>query len=239
MPGFIGHTAAVRLPANCVRRGLRVGIPLAVAVVTLAPWAQAHGPETPGTGYLSKVNAITPNVLGVSANVIGGDAKLRLSNYSGKTVVIRGYGGEPYLRFDARGVYENTRSPAVYLNRVRYPTGSVPAIADPEAPPQWHRLSGGNSFTWSDHRIHWPRDEVPPVVQKDPQKTQRILSWRVPGVADGTPFAITGILGYRPLPVEPTRVPGWVPVTLAVITVLALFGLWATHRRTRRWVAQP
>ena len=46
-----------------------------------------------------------PNVLGVGVNVLGGDERLRLSNYSGKAVVILGYQGEPYLRFTTSGVF--------------------------------------------------------------------------------------------------------------------------------------
>ncbi len=38
----------------------------------------------------STAAALQPNVLGVSVAVIGGDDRLRLSNYSGKTIVILG-----------------------------------------------------------------------------------------------------------------------------------------------------
>jgi hypothetical protein len=51
------------------------------------------------------------------------------------SIVIRGYEGEPYLRFSPRGVFQNVRSPAAYLNRSRFPRGDAPASADPAAPP--------------------------------------------------------------------------------------------------------
>jgi hypothetical protein len=51
-------------------------------------------------------------VLGVSVNVVGGDKRLRLSNYSGQTVVVLGYTGEPFLRFSKNGVFRNARSPS-------------------------------------------------------------------------------------------------------------------------------
>ena len=72
-----------------------------------------------------------PNVLGLSANVVGGDVWLRLSNYSGKEIVILGYQGEPYLRFENDEVFQNIRSPATYLNRFRGPLRArVPATAE-------------------------------------------------------------------------------------------------------------
>jgi hypothetical protein len=73
-------------------------------VTTLLPAgaAQAHWKNYVPKGYVSNVSAVVPNVLGVSVNVLGGDERLRLSNYSGRTVVILGYQGEPYLRFAGR-----------------------------------------------------------------------------------------------------------------------------------------
>ena len=68
---------------------------------------RAHGGSTL-TGYVSTFSALDPPVLGVIVNVLGGDDRLRLSNYSGKTVVILGYEGEPFLRFAEAGVFENT-----------------------------------------------------------------------------------------------------------------------------------
>lgn len=82
---------------------------LFVTALTLPAGSSAH-PGSTLTGYVSTVSALVPNVLGVNALVLGGDD--RISNYSGKTVVILGYEGEPYLRFDKSGVYANTLSPA-------------------------------------------------------------------------------------------------------------------------------
>jgi hypothetical protein len=146
------------------------------------------------------VAGLQPNVLGVLVSVLGGDDRLRVANYSGKTVEIRGYEGEPFLRFAASGVYENTRSPATYLSRQRDPAKArVPASADPKAPPRWQRVgAAGASFVWHDHRIHWTRSDPPAVVQREPDAIHRIFRWRIPARADGTRFAITGFLGYAP-----------------------------------------
>jgi hypothetical protein len=169
-------------------------------VTTLLPVgaAQAHRKNYIPKGYVSNISAVVPNVLGVSVNVLGGDERLRLSNYSGKPVVILGYQGEPYLRFTASGVFANELSPASYLNRKRKPGGLKPGIADPKAAPRWHRIGAGASYEWYDHRIHWTKNRPPEGVRLHPDRIQRIFTWRVPGRADGRPFAITGLLGYAP-----------------------------------------
>jgi hypothetical protein len=172
---------------------------LLVTTLTLPAGSSAH-PGSTLTGYVSTVSAVVPNVLGLNALVLGGDDRLRLSNYSGKTVVILGYEGEPYLRFDKAGVWANTLSPAVHLNRFRRPRPLKPGIADPSAPPRWRRVAPGVTYEWHDHRIHWTGDQPPAGVREHPDRIQRIFTWRVPGRADGARFAITGFLGYAPDP---------------------------------------
>ena len=213
----------------------RLLVPVVAAGLALAPAAVGHGPAGGGVGYVSNVSAVVPNVLGVFVNVLGGDARLRLSNYSGKTIVILGYEGEPYLRFNKSGVFQNVHSPAAFLNRSRYPRGSMPSVADPTAPPSWRRVARGATFAWSDHRIYWLRTEPPPGVQKQPGKIQLVFRWRVPGRADGRPFAITGLLGYAPSARANNGGRDWLmPVVVGGASALALMGLWAAHRRMRR-----
>lgn len=176
----------------------RAAILLASTVLALPGNAVAHGGKTFQKGFVSTVSAVLPNVLGLSANVTGGDARLRVSNYSGKTVVVLGYEREPYLRFDRRGVWVNTRSPALYLNRFRRSRGLHPGVADPTARPRWRKVADGASYEWFDHRIHWNRSSLPRGVRQHPARVQRVFEWRVPGRVDGRPFAITGLLGYTP-----------------------------------------
>lgn len=175
----------------------RAALLLAVTTLTLPGNALAHTGSAQ-TGYVSTVSALAPPVLGVNAFVLGGDDRLRISNYSGKTVVVLGYQGEPYLRFDRRGVWANTRSPAAYLNRFRRPHPLKPGVADAAAPPRWKLIRPGVTYEWHDHRIHWTGAEQPEGVREHPDRVQRIFKWRVPGRADGKRFAITGFLGYAP-----------------------------------------
>ena len=215
---------------------------LLVCAFALAAPAAAHERHGLATGYISTVAAIEPNVLGLSAFVVGGDDRLLLRNLSRRVIVIRGYEGEPYLRFSPRGVYANARSPATYLNRARLPQRPAPAHADPEAPPSWRRVATGATYAWHDHRIQWMQGTPPPVVAAAPGRPHRIFDWRVPGTADGKPFAVTGFLGYTPV-AQPVGQPAaqddgddrsWaVPVAVAA-GALAVAALLADAFRRRR-----
>ena len=58
------------------------------------------------------------------------------------TSIVVGYDGEPYLRVGPRGMFENTHSPAVYLNKSANTTPwTPPKTADPAAPPEWRQVS--------------------------------------------------------------------------------------------------
>jgi hypothetical protein len=215
----------------------------AFALLTLAalalPAAAAAHPGSALTGYVSTVSAVVPNVLGMNALVLGGDDRLRISNYSGKTIVILGYQGEPYLRFDKTGVYANTFSPAAHLNRFRLPRPLKPGVADPSARPRWRRVAPGVTYEWHDHRIHWTGRRPPAGVRKHPDRIQRIFRWRVPGRADGARFAITGFLGYAPDPVKAKEDGGtsaWLlagAIAAGVLAAAALVGMGARRARRR------
>ena len=73
---------------------------------------------------------------GLQLKVLYGDDQVWLDNRSGKTVVIDGYSGEPYLRFGPDGIYVNVNSPAGYLNQDRYAKSAVPKSASAKAPPE-------------------------------------------------------------------------------------------------------
>ena len=157
-------------------RRVRLSLGAAAVALVLTPAASAHGGGGAAAGYRSTVAGLEPPVLGVLVTVLGGDDRLRAVNYSGKTIVVSGYEGEPYLRF-ARTASTRTcaRRPA-YLSRERDPaTATVPASADASAPPRWRqdRCSRVESVVWHDHRIHWVRSAGRPAspasAGRDPQ----------------------------------------------------------------------
>lgn len=215
----------------------RLGAVLAAGLL-LAPAAAGHGPAGGAQGYVSTVAGLQPNVLGVLVSVLGGDDRLRLVNYSGKTIEVLGYDGEPFLRFGKDGVYENVRSPATYLSRERDPAkATVPASADPTAAPRWRKVAAaGASFIWHDHRIHWTGAEAPPIVQAAPDEIHRIFRWRIPARADGKNFVVAGFLGYAPTPQieNDDGISAWLVAAIVGTTLVAAVALGAGARRARR-----
>ena len=184
-----------------------------------------------------------PNVLGLSAFVVGGDVWLRLSNYSGKEVVILGYQGEPYLRFEDEAVLPERPLAGRVPQPVPRPARDRPRTREREGPA---RVGAGRRG--SDVQVARPphllgaRASRRPGVKEHPELIQRIFGWRVPGRADGKPFAITGILGYRARAElggrrsrlgAGRRSSGW-----AALVALVSIGLWVAHRRSRR-ATQP
>jgi hypothetical protein len=63
-------------------------------------------------GYRSTITTIRPAVQGLKIEVLGSDDRFRLRNDSGRDILIQGYNGEPYLRFEADGgILRNANSP--------------------------------------------------------------------------------------------------------------------------------
>jgi len=211
------------------RRVARLGALLlvaGVALVVLATPASAHGiGGTQPTNYTSKVLRLDPAVPGVHVATIDLGNRLELSNDTGHDVFVLGYDDEPYLRVGPRGVFENVKSPATYLNRSLTVTAAPPKSADSKAPPVWRQVSDGTVARWHDHRSHWMGSERPPAVQRDPGRPQVIERWVVPLRTGDRAVSVRGVLAWAPPPSP------W-PAVVAVVLLAALVtGL----SRTRRW----
>jgi hypothetical protein len=195
-------------------------------IVVLAPPASAHGVGgVQPRNYETKLLRVAPRLAGVELTVVDLGDNLQLQNTSSHDVTVLGYDGEPYLRVGPRGVFENRRSPATYLNRTRIPTSKPPKIADSSAAPLWHRVSSGNTAIWHDHRAHWMGTSDPPVVQRDPSARHVIERWTVELRADGQTVRASGELLWVPPPSP------WPYVVLAVVIAAGVFLL----TRSRIW----
>jgi hypothetical protein len=200
---------------------LRKALGVATLVACLvAASAQAHF-DTAKLGYRSTIKEVKPPIPGVRAKVLYGDDQVWLENRSGKTVVIDGYRGEPYLRFAPEGIFVNINSPAGYLNQDRYGKSTVPKSASPEAAPNWKQLAGGDVWAWHDHRIHYMSPAYPRVISAAPDRPHRVFDWQVPGTANGKRFFISGSLGYVPPP--PEEDDGF-PLTLVIVLAVVIGG---------------
>src|SRR6266542_4138584 len=99
------------LPATLA--SVRAALVIAFFVLVFPSVAVAHGGGSKH-GYVSTVERIV-NARGIEAEA-SGDGHFELTAPAGHTVIVRGYEGEPYLRFDEGEVYENERSPTTYVN---------------------------------------------------------------------------------------------------------------------------
>jgi hypothetical protein len=210
---------------------LRNALGVAALVACLvAAGAQAHF-DTAKLGYRSTIEDVEPRVPGVRAKVLYGDDQVWMDNRSGKTVVIDGYGGEPYLRFAPDGIFVNINSPAGYLNQDRYGKSTVPKSASPEATPDWRKLAGGDVWAWHDHRIHYMSPTYPPAISAAPDKPHHVFDWKVPATANGERFFISGSLDYTPPPnTNDNSFPFALVIALAVLIGGGMVGLFFLRR---------
>jgi hypothetical protein len=174
-----------------------VAVALGLVVLTAAPAAaDAAGPSD----FRSEVTTIKPPLGGLEAEILGGDSFLELRVEPEHTVIVTGYEGEPYLRFQPDGTVERNRlSTATYLNDDRKGTGvEIPAeatAAEPDTPPEWEAIATGGTYAWHDHRVHW-MDEASPNVARGERVGGEYDPWRVPIVVDGAQSEIQGTLVY-------------------------------------------
>jgi hypothetical protein len=200
-----------------------------LALCAAAPSAAAHAGNP---DYRSQVRAISPAIDGVEAQVLNYDDRIELRNEGDQTVVVEGYRGEPYLRFEPGGVVEvNRRSPAAYLNQDRFAKVSVPRSADPAATPAWDIVSRTGRYDWHDHRIHWMGGTPPPRVRENEKARTKVFDWKLPVAAAGRRSVISGTLVWV------GKDSGGFPLAAALSLGAAVLGgtaLVALVRRRRR-----
>jgi hypothetical protein len=198
-------------------RFLLVGVVGALVVPTAA---SAHSADVPAASdYRCVVTGITAPLPGLTARAVNAGTQLELVNHTGRAIEVLGYAGEPYLRVQPDGVYQNANSPATYLNQSLTGGPTPPASATAYAPPAWQKLSGTPAVVWHDHRAHWMLPTKPPDVAADPTSPHRVSDWSIP-LRDGVrQFAVTGTLDWVP---PPSPAVWWAAVLLLAGAVAGL-----------------
>jgi hypothetical protein len=214
------------LEMRLVRGLVLAGAGAIVTIVVTAQPAAAHTvPGVQPSNYQTTVDGTTPTVRGLTVRSIDLGNNLELQNATRSEVEVLGYQGEPYLRVGPRGIFENVRSPATYLNQTRNGKTPVPSSADPGAGPEWNRIGSGQVVRWHDHRAHWMGTEDPPEVTRAPDQRHVIDHWSLQLQHGTQDITVTGDLLWVPGP-SPW---GWVIGALVVaLSVVAL-------TRTRIW----
>jgi hypothetical protein len=174
---------------------IRGAVAAALAVLCVAaPVALAHEGNP---NYRSEVSAIAPELPGLEARVLNYDDAIELVYDGEQPLVVEGYRGEPYLRFNPDGLVEvNRRSPAAYLNEDRFAKVELPDRADHRAPPSWAPVAQNGRYDWHDHRIHWMGEgTLPPQIDDEGERT-RVFDWDIPMAAAGRPVEVRGSLTW-------------------------------------------
>lgn len=193
---------------------------IAGVVAALLPSGAAWAHEVGGVGatnFATTLSALSPAVPGVSLAVVENGSRLELRNTTGREVVVRGYSDEPYARVGPDGVWLNDSSPATYLNVDRFASTTVPADADPAAPPRWRKISDETVHRWHDHRIHWMLSTLPTAVAAAPTDPHRVSDWHVDLDYEGTVLSATGSLDWVP---GPSPTPWYLLTAVAALLVV-------------------
>ncbi len=197
--------------------------------LVLASGAAAHG-DGAARGFRSTVTGIEPAVEGLDVRILDSDDRISVTNGTGETLIVLGYGQEPYLKFEDGAIYENANSASRYLNKDRYGAQAAPADLDLDAPPDWKRIADGNTYDWHDHRIHWMSSTDPKVVRDDRSSEHHVLDWTVPVEVGGAAAKVNGRLDYSP-PSDSRSV--WLFGGVGLLILAGVAAAVVLRRRTR------
>ncbi len=202
--------------------------PLAAAVgllVVLAP-AGVVGADPPGpTDFETTVLGVEPATPSIQVAIIGGDSFVQLTVERGTEVLVPGYGGEPYVRFNSDGtVEENRQSPTWARNQDRY--GDAPSeAADPAGAPEWSLVATSGTYAWHDHRAHWMSRQSPPGFERG----DRIQDGTIALQVNGAPVTISVTTTWLDKPSHVAMAAGAIVAGFALMIVLSM-------RRRVAWV---
>jgi hypothetical protein len=212
-----------------ITKSLVVGLFSALSLALAA--APPVAAQSNSKDFRSELRGLKPAASGIALQVKGRDRFLELRDSGGRTVLVKGYDNEPYLRFRGDRIVEvNTRSPSKYVNEDRYGLRPVPPSARSNAPPKWQVVSRDGAYTWFDHRIHYMSRDVPDQV-KDPDKRTKVFNWRVPLSVDGRPVAALGTLYWDRGSSGGSNMALIVAIGCGVTAVLVLLAVLALRRR--------
>lgn len=176
-----------------MKRFLALTTVLVLAVFPAAGLAHQGNPN-----FQSEITSVKPEALadGLKIETYNFDDGVRLTNDTGREVVVLGYEEEPYVRISADGLVEvNLNSPTFYQNEDRWANVEIPERADAEADPEWEKVDNSGQYSWHDHRSHYMVDKVPPQVKDESQET-KVFDYEIPLEVDGKPVTASGTLTW-------------------------------------------
>ena len=203
---------------------------LAAVVLGPAQPVSAHGGNGGASSdYRIQVMGFDGDATGIEVRPVELGNRMELDRTTAKEVQILGYEGEPYLRLDADGVFENVNSPAHFINLDRFARTPIPPTATATAAPNWVKLSDASSVRWHDHRTHW-MDPTPRQDVRDNPDVERVIfpANRVELLVDGKQVAAIVKVTWLP---PPSRMTWLVITSLSACALLAALVLVPALRR--------
>jgi hypothetical protein len=203
-----------------VNRKLLGAALLAAVILGPAQPAFAHGGNGGASSdYRIEVTGYDGDASGIEVRPVELGNRMELVRTTAKEVQILGYDGEPYLRLDADGVFENVNSPAHFINLDRFARTAIPATATATAAPNWVKLSDASSVRWHDHRTHW-MDPTPRADVRANPGVERVIfpANRVELLVDGNHVAAIVEVTWLP---PPSRMAWLVITSLSACALLA------------------
>lgn len=200
----------------------RIFVTVVIAAALLmagATPASAH--SVAGTGATNYKTTLTkqPKIDGLHVRVVEAGSRFEATFAGSHPVFVLGYQDEPYLRLDRRGVFENLKSPATYINKTRNGT-TPPGSANAEAAPEWHKVTSDHTVRWHDHRIHFMGNKNPPQVRNAPGQRHVIVpDWKIQFRQGATLSAAEGSLVWVP---GGSALPYWLLALALLVGMLAI-----------------
>lgn len=183
------------------RRALALfAVVVAVASADGSPALAHDGTGGAASDYRVTITGYSGDPSGIELRVVELGNRVELTRSGASEVIVLGYEGEPYLRLDAGGVWENVNSPAHYLNADRFAATRPPDGSEAQPIPSWIQMSTGDTARWHDHRAHWMSPIPPDSVAADPDVEQVVHTDRVDLVVDGRSVSAEMEITWLPKP---------------------------------------
>jgi hypothetical protein len=201
------------------RKILGAALLLAMVLAPARPVLAHGGNGGDSSDYRIELTGYEGDATGIEVHPVELGNRMELVRTTAEEVQILGYDGEPYIRLDRSGVFENLNSPAHYINLDRFARQPTPATATATAEPNWVKQSDGTSVRWHDHRTHW-MDPTPRQDVRDNPDVERVIfpANRVELLVDGKPVAAIVEVTWLP---PPSRLTWLVITSLAACALLA------------------
>jgi hypothetical protein len=191
-------TAAGCVGAYLRRSMRRCGMTAVLALLVLGVAALPVAAHETDPSIVAELLEITPAPpAGLTIQVVTSvEAQLVVENTTGTELTVIATGGEPFLRIGPDGVLVNRSSPDWY--RTNDPSGLAPVperAQDPEAEPDWARVSREPSWGWFDHRLH---DRPLTLADLDVEEG-RLYGWEIPMRYGDEDLRVIGQVARRPI----------------------------------------